>query len=69
MGIYGRPKPQPRQVCSHAEDHTPCPDGYLDWHAWAEGMSKTHKQRKCEGCGRYEIWEPKAPDTGEGEAR
>ncbi len=47
------------RICSNFEDHTPCPTGYLDWHSWAEQMSKTHKQRKCCGCGRYAIWEPK----------
>lgn len=45
--------------CPNFEDHTPCPDGYLGWHEWAEKMGKTHKQRKCSGCGLYAIWEPK----------
>lgn len=49
----------PRPLCPHFEDHTPCPKGYLQWHAWAKTMSKTHKQRKCPGCDRYAIWEPK----------
>lgn len=47
------------RVCPHFEDHTPSPEGYLNWQAWAAKMAKTHKQRKCEGCGRYAIWEPK----------
>ena len=47
--------------CPNIEDHTACPDGYLEWHAWAEKMSRTHRQRKCPSCGLYEIWEPKAP--------
>lgn len=47
-------------ACPNFEDHTPQPEGYIAWHSWAEGMSKTHEQRKCSGCDRYEIWEPKA---------
>lgn len=51
----------------YCEDHTPCPEGYIQWHAWAEEMGKTHKQRKCQGCGLYAIWEPKpAPNGGRG---
>lgn len=46
--------------CPHLEDHTPAPEGYLGWHAWAKTMSKTHRQRRCSGCNRFEIWEPKA---------
>lgn len=45
-------------LCSHSEDHMPQPEGYIEWHAWAEEMSKTHKQRRCTGCGLYTIWEP-----------
>lgn len=36
--------------------HTPEPEGYLQWHAWAEEKSKTHKQIKCAECGLYAIW-------------
>src|ERR1700756_4418734 len=39
--------------------HTPCPEGYLQWHTWAEKKSKTHKAIKCPNCGRYAIWVPK----------
>lgn len=49
---------------AECEPHTPRPAGYLNWHAWAEEMSKTHKQRKCKGCGLYKIWDPK-PTTKE----
>jgi hypothetical protein len=41
----------------------PSPNGYLAWHEWAEEMSKTHKQVKCEGCGRYSIWRTSSPLT------
>jgi hypothetical protein len=49
------------ELCPNIEDHTWCPDGYVQWHTWAEEMAKTHNQRKCDGCGRYVIWEPKSP--------
>jgi len=41
------------------EPHTAAPATYLAWHVWAEKMSKTHRQRRCKGCGLYVIWEPK----------
>ena len=49
--------------CEHVEDHTACPDGYIQWHHWAADMSKTHDQRKCPSCGLFAIWEPKALAT------
>lgn len=45
--------------CPNIENHTACPEGYIQWHAWAEKMAKTHRQRKCEDCGLFDIWEPK----------
>lgn len=36
--------------------HTKQPTGYLDWHAWAEEMAKTHEQSKCPTCGLWAIW-------------
>lgn len=42
--------------CENWENHTPCPDGYVQWHEWADAKSKTHMQIKCEGCGLYKIW-------------
>jgi len=54
-------------ICPDFEDHTPCPEGYIEWHTWAETMGKTHRQRKCRGCNRFSIWEPrkmKAPTNG-----
>lgn len=47
-------------LCPYIEDHAICPEGYIQWHAWAEQMSKTHQQSKCGGCGRYVIWIPKS---------
>lgn len=46
--------------CPRAGLHTASgPAGYLQWHEWAKRMSRTHRQRKCPGCGLYKIWEPK----------
>lgn len=39
--------------------HTPSPEGYVEWHSWAERKAKTHKQVKCKSCGLYEIWSKK----------
>lgn len=39
--------------------HTPCPEGYVPWHEWAEQKSKTHKQERCPSCGLWAIWKPR----------
>ncbi len=39
--------------------HTPSPEGYIQWHAWAEKKSKTHRQIRCPVCGLWAIWVPK----------
>ena len=52
--------------CPQADRHTPDqPEGYQEWHAWAEEMGKTHEQQLCPGCGFYKIWIPRAstPDA------
>lgn len=45
--------------CPNLLDHTPAPTGYLEWHEWARLKSKTHKQIRCRGCGRFQIWIPR----------
>lgn len=68
--------PTPRQIrrsirerrrqeasCPSFHDHTPCPEGYLDWHAWAKRMMRTHRQIRCTGCQRFEIWVPRKRRT------
>jgi excisionase family DNA binding protein len=45
--------------CPDYIKHIEGPEGYVEWHLWAEEMSKTHNQRKCKGCGLYTIWVPK----------
>ena len=44
--------------CSCESSHTPCPFGYVDWFDWAAEMSKTHKQIRCRGCGKFSVWIP-----------
>lgn len=55
----GGPMVTPYPDCPNAADHTPCPGGYVAWHAWAAATAKTHTQRVCDGCGRWNIWVPK----------
>ena len=31
------------------------PEGYLNWHEWAEKKAKTHKQVRCKECGKYHL--------------
>lgn len=45
------------------EPHTPDPQGYLQWHFWAERMAKTHRQRQCKGCGLWAVWDAKPVET------
>lgn len=49
-----------KSTCRNAAEHTPCPEGYLQWHDWAHRMSKTHRQIRCLECGLFSIWLPKA---------
>lgn len=48
----------PNPDCPNADQHTPEPPGYVEWHEWAKKMAKTHKQRRCSGCDRWSIWVP-----------
>lgn len=48
-----------RPECPNAANHTPDPEGYLQWHAWAARMARTHRQVQCADCGRLAIWIPK----------
>ncbi len=45
--------------CPNIKEHTPCPEGYIHWHSWANEASKTHRQIRCSGCNRYSIWVPR----------
>lgn len=36
--------------------HTPAPEGYVARAEWAERMMLTHRQRRCPGCGLYQVW-------------
>jgi hypothetical protein len=35
------------------------PEGYVQWHHWAERMSKRYVQEKCQKCGLYHLWKRK----------
>ena len=52
--------PDPNK-CKLKHLHTPQPEGYIEWHTWTEQMYKTHRQKKCKGCGLWMIWEKKEP--------
>lgn len=54
----GNERPSKRS-CPNAAQHTPEPDGYLGWHAWAAKMSRKHRQVRCPECGLWAIWVPK----------
>jgi hypothetical protein len=62
------PKVRPLRAdeCERIELHTACPRGYVQWHEWAERMSKTHKQKRCPACGLWSIWVPRATTTDKG---
>lgn len=46
-------------ACALKAQHTPRPDGYLNFCDWAEAMAKTHRQTKCPGCGLFIVWVPR----------
>jgi len=50
----------PHIECDQADMHTPEPPGYTQWHEWADAMSETHRQTRCQGtCGLLCVWVPK----------
>lgn len=52
-----RRRRRPDEDCPDVAQHTPAPDGYTQWHAWAEVMAKTHVPERCPTCGLW-IWQP-----------
>lgn len=48
-----------RVECPNFIDHAAEPSGYLQWHAWARKMQRTHRQVRCSGCGLFKIWIPR----------
>ncbi len=50
--------------CPDRAKHTKCPEGYLQWHAWAAKKMKTHTQVRCPSCGLFAIWVPKKKGRG-----
>ena len=53
------------ETCPNAAKHTPAPEGYLAWYAWAERKAKTHRQVRCAGCGLFALWVRKAGEAHE----
>lgn len=43
-------------TCPDRKKHTKAPEGYQQWHDWADRKSRTHYQVKCSTCGLYAIW-------------
>lgn len=54
------PAPDTLEGCPKRDEHTPSPEGYLAWHAWAERKSRTHRQIKHQPCGLFAVWVPRA---------
>lgn len=48
-----------KDSCPDKAKHTPCPSGYIEWHAWAKKMGKTHVQHRCPTCNCLSIWKRK----------
>ena len=65
--VMARRKAEP--VCPDQAGHTPSPDGYVDWHEWATRMAVAHRQVRCPGCGRFEVWVKRAGSEPDPEQR
>ena len=52
------------EQCLHANEHTPAPEGYLQWHEWAEKKLKTHDPFRCPHCQFFVIWKPRKRKRG-----
>lgn len=48
-----------KETCPDRDKHSPQPEGYLQWHAWADKMKRTHRQIRCPTCGLYAIVVPR----------
>lgn len=44
--------------CPDIANHTKCPEGYIEWHEWADEMQENHRSIRCPTCGYYAIWIP-----------
>lgn len=51
------------EECPKGYPHTVMPEGYIQWHAYAEKLAVTHTPQECPGCGLWAIWEPKDPSN------
>lgn len=48
-----------RETCPYRAQHTPAPEGYIAWHAWAARMRVGHRQVRCRGCRLHVTWKVK----------
>lgn len=48
-------------ACPNEAAHTDGPNGYVQWHEWAETMAETHVQERCPDCGLWKLWTAKGP--------
>lgn len=48
-----------KNECPEVKKHSKEPEGYLQWHAWAEKKIKTHRQVRCKVCKLLVIWVPR----------
>ena len=55
-GKTNAPGNNPRMPCADSKTHTKQPEGYVEWHDWAEKMAETHRQTQCTGCGLWLVW-------------
>jgi len=54
-----RPRFKSADDCPDKANHTPHPRGYQAHACWAEGMVKSHYQKRCPTCGFLTQWVPK----------
>lgn len=48
-------------TCPQRKKHTPCPDRYSAWRAWADEKMRTHRPVRCPGCGLFARWVRRSP--------
>lgn len=62
------PKGFTLEECPARAQHTRCPEGYIQWHSWADKKIKTHRQIRCRVCGLFAIWIPRKSRAKMGKA-
>ncbi len=54
-------------ACPRKHLHTRCPEGYCEWHEWAEKKGRRHYVIRCPGCELWAIWKRKPADMRDDE--